>query len=329
MGSRAVVIACRDGDAARERFGVETGECGAILTRTGRRFFNDATLEAAFLGRVRAALTACDFWARHATSWVCLDCELMPWSAKAAELLKTQYAATGIAATTALSATVASLEQAVARLADGARAEGQALLDAGREKSANVAGFVAAYRQYCRPVVTLDDYKLAPFHLLAVEGRVFADRPHPWHLAELATVCAADPGILLATASRTVDLADPASEAAAVAWWEELTAAGGEGAVFKPLDFTVLGPKGLVQPAVKCRGREYLRIIYGPDYTRPANLGRLRKRAVARKRALAATEFALGIEGLERFARREPLRRVHECAFGVLALESEPIDPRL
>ncbi len=329
MGSRAVVIACRDGDAARDRFGVNTGECGAILTRTGRRFFNDATLEAAFLGRVRAALTACDFWARHSTAWACLDCELMPWSAKAAELLKTQYAATGVAATTALGATVTSVELAVARLTDGARAEAQALLDAGLEKSANAAGFVAAYRQYCRPVAGLDDYKLAPFHLLAVEGRVFADKPHPWHLDELARVCAADPGILLATAWRTVELADPASEAAAVAWWEELTAAGGEGAVFKPLDFTVLGPKGLVQPAVKCRGREYLRIIYGPDYTRPANLARLRKRAVARKRALAATEFALGVEGLERFARREPLRRVHECAFGVLALESEPIDPRL
>ena len=329
MGSRAVVIACRDGDAARARFGVETGECGTILTRTGRRFFNDVALEAAFLARVRAALTACDFWARHATSWACLDCELMPWSAKAAELLKTQYAATGVAATTALSATVAALERAVARLPEGARADGQRLLDAGRERRDNATRFVAAYRRYCRPVVTLDDYKLAPFHLLAVEGHVFADKPHPWHLDELARVCAADPGILLATPSRTIDLADPASEAAAVAWWEELTAAGGEGAVFKPLDFTVLGPKGLVQPAVKCRGREYLRIIYGPDYTVPANLARLRKRAVARKRALAATEYALGIEGLERFARREPLRRVHECAFGVLALESEPIDPRL
>jgi len=253
----------------------------------------------------------------------------MPWSAKAAELLKTQYAATGVAATTALGATVASLERAASRMPAETRAGAQALLAAAEERRDNATRFVAAYRQYCRPVASLADYRLAPFHLLAAEGAVHADKTHHWHLAELARVCAADPGLLLATASRTVDLADPASEAAAVAWWEGLTAAGGEGAVFKPLDFTATGPKGLVQPAVKCRGREYLRIIYGPDYTVPANMNRLRKRAVARKRALAATEFALGVEGLERFARREPLRRVHECAFGVLALESEPIDPRL
>src|SRR5690242_1752061 len=52
-------------------------------------------------------------------------------------------------------------------------------------------------------------------------------------------------------------------------------------------------------------------------------------RSVGAKRSLASREFALGIEALERFVRREPLRRVHECVFGVLALESEPVDPRL
>ena len=80
---------------------------------------------------------------------------------------------------------------------------------------------------------------------------------------------------------------------------------------------------------MKCRGREYLRIIYGPDYSTDENLTRLRSRGLGQKRSLALGEFALGIEGLERFARGEPLRRVHECVFGVLALESEPVDPRL
>ena len=114
-----------------------------------------------------------------------------------------------------------------------------------------------------------------------------------------------------------------------MAWWEELTGRGGEGMVVKPLDFVTQGGRGLVQPAVKCRGREYLRIIYGPEYTAPENLDRLRSRGLAGKRSLALREFALGMEGLERFVRREPLRRVHECVFGVLALESEPVDPRL
>ena len=135
--------------------------------------------------------------------------------------------------------------------------------------------------------------------------------------------------MLFTTPHRVVDLADPSSEAEATAWWLELTEKGGEGMVVKPLSFVALGRRGLLQPAVKCRGREYLRIIYGPEYTRPENLERLRARGLNAKRSLALREFALGIEGLERFVRKEPLRRVHECAFGVLALESEPVDPRL
>jgi protein phosphatase len=99
--------------------------------------------------------------------------------------------------------------------------------------------------------------------------------------------------------------------------------------VVKPLAFVARSRRGLIQPAIKCRGREYLRIIYGPEYTVPEHLTRLRSRRLSTKRSLALREFALGIEGLERFVRREPLRRVHECVFGVLALESEPVDPRL
>ena len=99
--------------------------------------------------------------------------------------------------------------------------------------------------------------------------------------------------------------------------------------VVKPLDFIARGPKGLVQPALKCRGREYLRIIYGPEYTADDQLPRLRKRGLGGKRSLALREFALGVEALERLTAREPLRRIHECVFAVLALESEPVDPRL
>src|SRR5207244_4392928 len=122
---------------------------------------------------------------------------------------------------------------------------------------------------------------------------------------------------------------NPESEAEGILWWEELTGRGGEGMVVKPLEFIAKSRRGLVQPAVKCRGREYLRIIYGPEYTAPENLDRLRARGLSTKRSLALREFALGIESLERFVRKEPLRRVHEAVFGVLALESEPVDPRL
>jgi protein phosphatase len=190
--------------------------------------------------------------------------------------------------------------------------------------------FVDAYRRYCWPVHSLADLKLAPFHLLASEGAAHTDKDHLWHMGALSRLCAADDtGLLLATPHKTIEVTDAESVASGIAWWAELTGRGGEGMVVKPLDFITRGRRGLVQPAVKCRGCEYLRIIYGPEYTAPENLDRLRSRGLAGKRSLALREFALGIEGLERFVRHEPLRRVHECVFGVLALESEPVDPRL
>jgi protein phosphatase len=148
-------------------------------------------------------------------------------------------------------------------------------------------------------------------------------------MEELAKACQCDPELLLATPYKVVDVTDQASEAEGTDWWTKLTERGGEGMVVKPSSFILRGSRGLAQPAVKCRGREYLRIIYGPDYTTHENLGRLRARGLGQKRSLALGEFALGVEGLERFVRREPLRRVHECVFAVLALESEPVDPRL
>ena len=176
---------------------------------------------------------------------------------------------------------------------------------------------------------SLDDLKLAPFHLLATEGKTYFDRDHAWHMETLRTLALADPGLLRATPYRVVPLQNPAEVEAAIQWWTDLTAAGGEGMVVKPYDFVPQGKGGLLQPALKCRGREYLRIIYGPDYLLPGNLDRLRQRNVKAKRNLALREFALGVEGLERFVAGQPLRRVHQCVFGVLALESEAVDPRL
>jgi protein phosphatase len=328
MGSRAVVIVCWDEQAAKERFGVAEGEIGIVYTRTGRRFFNEPELERQFLDRVRAALTNAAFWDKFGTTWACLDCELMPWSAKAQELLRSQYAAVGAAGQASLPRAVAALEQAAARLSDN-KCQIKDLEDQYRRREENVAKFVAAYRQYCWSVKSLTDLKLAPFHLLATEGGVHVDKDHVWHMEELAKICRCDEELLLTTPYKIVDVTDSASEAEGMDWWTKLTERGGEGMVVKPLSFVVRGSRGLAQPAVKCRGREYLRIIYGPDYTTDENLSRLRQRGLGQKRSLALGEFALGIEGLERFVRREPLRRVHECVFGVLALESEPVDPRL
>jgi protein phosphatase len=321
MGSRAIVIACRDEAAAARRFGAADGPVGAIYTRTGRAF---GIKERELLGRLTGAAAKAGLWDELGTDWLALDCELLPWSAKADELVRDLYAPVATAAAAALAAERDLLAAAAARGADvaGPLARVTERLDlAGR--------FAAEYRRYCWPVGSVEDLKLAPFQVLATEGATHALRPHPWHLELIGRLAAADPGVLRLTRSLAVTLGDPASEAAATTWWEELTAAGGEGMVVKPAGVVHRGARGLAQPALKCRGQEYLRLVYGPEYTLEPNLDRLRGRNVGRKRSLALAEFALGIEALERFAAGEPLYRVHECVFAVLALESEPVDPRL
>jgi protein phosphatase len=325
MGSRSVVVVCRDADVAERRFGVAgSRSAGAIFTRTGRAFFTDAAVEAALLGRVRAGFDATGLWDELASDWAVLDCELLPWSAKAEELLRTQYASVGAAARATLRAEADVLQAAAARVGEAAPLASRAL-----ERLTMADRFVDAYRRYCWSVDGLDGLTLAPFQVLAAEGVVHAHTPHPWHIDVARRLAAADPVTFRATATIEVDLDDAASEAAATAWWEDLTAGGGEGMVVKPVDVVARNGDRLSQPGIKCRGREYLRIIYGPEYTSPAQIERLRERGLGHKRSLAIREFSLGIEALERFVAGEPLHRVHECVFGVLALESEPVDPRL
>lgn len=397
MGSRAVVVVCRDAATAAARFGVDDGGTGAVYTRTGRSFFTDATLTGELLARVRSA--AGFLFDELQTGWLVLDCELMPWSVKAAELVRTQYAAAGAAARAALPMAADALARAAQRGLDVA-----GLRDRVERRSANAAAFRAAYARYCGPADGLRGLRLAPFQVLAGEGRTHARRDHLWHLEVAGRLAAADP-LFAPTAYQVADLAPGASpaatrgageapaggvpagagsgsvdrgsggaggrpaaewtgagrpagrpagsaasegerprdgrpaaepsesERAAVGWWERLTAEGGEGMVVKPLDAVTADPDGdgrrLVQPGLKCRGREYLRIVYGPDYTEPEHLDRLRGRSLGRKRSLAMREYALGLEALDRFVAGEPLWRVHQAVFGVLALESEPVDPRL
>jgi len=340
MGSRAVVVLCQNEEAAAKHFGVENDGLGIIYTRTGRRFFKSREMEKELLERMANALNASKFWDAFSTKWVCLDCELMPWSEKARDLIKSQYAAVGAAATVSLDAATDAVKKSLGRTdlerkfwvpseSPNSAFDLPNLLDRIESRKKSVEQYIDAYRRYCRPVHSVTDLKLAPFHVLATEGHVHAEKSHEWHMKTIAGVCAMDKEILLPTSYRLVDVTDESSIFEGCNWWESLTAGGGEGMVIKPLNFVAKGRKGLVQPALKCRGREYLRIIYGPEYTAKGNLERLRSRTLGTKRSLALREFVLGIESLERFIQKEPLRRVHECVFGVLALESEPVDPRL
>jgi len=363
MGSRAVVIVCKDTESAAKRFGATNGKIGIIYTRTGRHFFEDNNTEQQLLQRLQTVLTNSGFWDDFATDWVCLDTELMPWSAKAQKLLEEQYAPVGRAGRSGLAVVTSAIEKALTISAANEdvvipaiqipanQAEDQAtnatespnkttgqakkivdlstLLTRQQARAQALELYTQAYRRYCWDVATLDDYRIAPFHILATEGKAWLNQNHIHHMETIAAYMTGPDPIFIATNHMLVDLQDETSIATATKWWETLTAEGGEGMVVKPYDFIATKGTELLQPAVKCRGREYLRIIYGPEYMLEENLIRLKKRALTKKRNLALSEFSLGAEALERFARNEPLYRVHECVFGVLAMESEPVDPRL
>ncbi|MGW7021137.1 polynucleotide kinase-phosphatase [Streptomyces decoyicus] len=398
MGSRAVVLVCRDETVADELphgsegrgggapVGLPKGASGALYTRTGRPFFDAPETTERILRRVRDCAEEAGLWAELETDWLLLDAELMPWSLKATGLLRKQYAAVGAASGAVFPDVLGALEAAAAR-----GVEVSPLLTRQRDRAADAAAFTEAYRRYCWRVGTdpadgadesgassasggsdaeaapdapntsaasggsdrfaglgeLDGVRLAPFQILAVQGRSLAGLAHTDQLALIDRLIAAEaavaardgamagggtdrPGLLATTRRIIVDTEDEASVAAGIAWWLDLTADGGEGMVVKPVQALIRQGDGrLVQPGVKCRGREYLRIIYGPEYTRPENLRRLRVRHLGHKRSLALREYALGLEALDRLADGEPLWRVHEAVFAVLALESEPVDPRL
>ena len=312
MGSRAVLVVRHDGS-------------GAAYTRTGRPLFESTDLVGALVTRVGAAASTAGLFDELASDWLLLDAELLPWSAKAMGLIREQYASVGAAAGRALPAALDRLDLAASRGLDVA-----ALRDRVASRLANASAFTAAYRRYCWNTDGLGGVRLAPFAVLASERANHAARDHGWHLALADRLVAADPDLITSTRHLVVSPSDEAGVAEVTRWWLELTEAGGEGMVVKPYGGLVRDRKGgLVQPGIKCRGREYLRIIYGPDYTAPGQLDRLRRRGLGRKRGLALREYALGLAALDRVAGAEPLWRVHEAVFAVLACESEPVDPRL
>ncbi|MDE6679026.1 MAG: polynucleotide kinase-phosphatase, partial [Ruminococcus sp.] len=337
MGSRAVIVLCHSAETAEKRFGINDGTTGIIYTRTGRHFFDNQETEKTLLSRLDKVLTDNNFWEDFNTDWVCFDTELMPWSEKAQGLIKTQYAPVGNAGSHVLKHAVELLEKAcmreniaseVSTLTSGQNTDLKSVLEKTRFRRDAVEKYINAYREYCWTVNSIEDFRIAPFHILAVEGKVFDHEKHVWHMETIKKYVCND-SIFIATPYICVDTEDENSINSAVEWWSELTTSGGEGMVVKPEYYTSVSGKKLLQPAVKCRGREYLRIIYGAEYLEPSNLQRLKKRSLSRKRNLALKEFSLGMESLKRFVNGEPLYRVHECAFGVLAFESEPVDPRL
>jgi polynucleotide kinase-phosphatase len=316
MGSRAVMLLSR----SPGRFDAPEGWLGTLHTRTGRQFL-EGDHERRVLQEAHDAVQKAGLWDELGSDWLVLDGELMPWSLKAESLIKDTYASMAASAISATNASVAVLERAA-----GSGIDVQALLSRSRTRKSNAVAFRESYRRY---VGSEDELRFAAFQVLAAEGQSFETRDHGWHLGISDRLAAAGPELFANTRHLRVDLSQDADVEAAVKWWEDLTAAGSEGMVVKPWQNLTRAKRGWVQPGIKVRGREYLRLIYGPDYLEEGNLERLRQRATDKKRNRALHEYILGLESLRLTAAGAPLWRRHQMVFGVLALESEPLDPRL
>lgn len=336
MGSRCIIIVCKNNEVVKKRFNIknDNDRIGIIYSRTGRKMFDDET-EFVILDRLNEVLIRSNFYNDFNTDWVILDTELMPWSAKAQGLLRTQYAPTGRAGLDSIipvfNLLIENYNVVNTDLMIESKISPLQLIDKYKDKQEAIEKYIDAYRRYCWTVNDINDYQIAPFHILATENEVHFDKSHIWHLEMINKYISNEiDNIFISTSNIVINVNNSDDVNKAIDWWIYLTNLGNEGMVVKSLNYISVTNEGrIIQPAIKCRGREYLRIIYGPEYLFTENLTRLKKRSLNRKRELALKEFSLGYESLTRFINKEPLSRIHQCVYGIMALESEPIDPRL
>jgi len=318
MGSRAILFLFKDQEAAKKYTGIES--LGVIYTRTGRRFFEPNT-EKNLLLKINQDLNEHGYFKKYETDYVLLDAEIMPWNLKAKELISSQYAHVSENAILDRTKLKNKIESAV-----GDNEDLQAWLNEYNQKLQNAHTFKEVFQKYCWEIKDVNSIQIAPFHVLAHSNQTFFDQPHTWHM-DMNQQFASQSSLFVKTEFKIIT--DEASENEVIKWWKEITSEGHEGIVIKP-EFYIAKSKGkLLQPAIKVRGRKYLNIIYGMDYLLPENLARLKNRNTGKKQKLALKEFALGVEGINRYVNEESIERVHECVLATLAMESDPVDPRL
>lgn len=314
MGSRAVILLFKTLAHAKQAIDAEV--LGVITTRTGRAFFAPDEQQHV-LQLLHDELTTKNYFERHQTDFVLMDAEILPWNLKAQSLIDAQYA----------------------HVAENALMDRQRLLQKLQRTQLDVANWQAQYTEYVQNAARFDavyqnyiwdanltNIQIAPFHILAHSNETCFHQPHSWHM-EQAQELAQDSKLFIATEYRAVS--STADEQAVINWWTDITEIGHEGIVIKPMNFITKHQGKLIQPAIKVRGREYLRIIYGMDYTDPAQLAKLKKRNSQKKMRHALQEFSLGVEGISRFVSQQNTTRIHACVLATLALESDAVDPRL
>lgn len=318
MGSRAILFLFKDKAAAKKYVGIDT--LGVIYTRRGRRFF-DVSTEGKLVMKINKDLHEYGYFQKYDTEYLLLDAEIMPWNYKAKELISNQYAHVSENAILDRTKLKGKIEAAA-----GENNDLKGWLEEYQQKLENAVTFKEVFQKYCWDIEDVNQIQIAPFHMLAHSKETFFDQSHTWHM-EMNRELAKHSSLFVETEYKIIN--NKASEEEVIKWWECMTSEGHEGIVIKPESFISRNKGKLLQPAIKVRGRKYLNIIYGMDYLLPENLVRLKNRNTGKKQKLALREFALGVEGIKRFVNGESIERVHECVLATLAMETDPVDPRL
>jgi polynucleotide kinase-phosphatase len=318
MGSRAILFLFKDTESSKKHTGIDS--LGVIYTRTGRRFF-DIAIEEQIVGRINQNLHENGYFEKYGTDYLLLDAEIMPWNLKAKELISSQYAHVS---ENAILDRMKLKEKIESAFKGNEALEGW--LEEYEQKLENAYTFKEVFQKYCWEIEDVDSIRIAPFHVLSHSNQTFFDHPHTWHM-EMNRQFARISSLFMETEYKIIT--DEASEEEVIHWWKDITSEGHEGIVIKPEFFIARNKGKLLQPAIKVRGRKYLNIIYGMDYLLPNNLERLKNRNTGKKQKLALKEFSLGVEGIKRYKNGESIERVHECVLATLAMESDPVDPRL
>lgn len=316
MGSRAVIFIAKNKEVAREL--INSDSLGYITTRTGRAFFEQEQQQR-MVAKIHAELLAKNYFEQFNTTFVLMDAEILPWNLKAHRLIDQQYE-------TVAENAVMDRQKLIEKLKITEHVDVTSWLEEYTHKYKNAVRFDAVFKNYCWPTNELVGIQIAPFHILAHSSSTNFHQPHSWHM-QMNALLAENSSLFIATEYRLIESEQDEQEI--INWWQNMTENGHEGIVIKPFDFLAHHKGKLLQPAIKVRGREYLRIIYGMDYTDETIMKRLKQRNPSRKMKNALLEFKLGLEGISRFVGLESSTRVHECALATLALESDPIDPRL
>jgi protein phosphatase len=320
-GSPVVFILCKTKEVAQKRFNTE--EQGICYNALGQRILSPSQEEYS-LNRLLQLCHHSKLWEELQSDWLCIEGVLCPYSQERS--LYSQHFPLSAIAHYTYEKIQKSLEKAQLQ---GARVQG--LSKYYQERTEMVSHYQEKIHESFLPPIPFESFHFAPLHLLASEGQVHYQQTHLWHLQQFQKLLSSekqlglDKPLLKSTPFLAVDLTNPTSESNAIQWWQdEILAQNRDGVVIKSSTFVPQGKHWKIQPALKCRTPEYLRLLYGPEYTLQKNLKRLSYRKLTNKRILALKEFALGLEALERFVQNRPFSKVHECIAGILALESEP-----